>query len=128
LRLGDELDCDSRRVDLDKLDQFEIPLNSVFRWLVCSYVDAVSVDGGQIEISASFPDTMTGPEDDYIAGLLIEKLRSEYKVARQVLWQNGIPVEVPDSVVQTKGDFTHRKRPLPREVLSEIQSKLSSAG
>ncbi len=126
LRLADELDCDSRRVDLDRLDQFAVPLESVFNWLVCSYVDAVSIEGGLIEISASFPDTMTGPEIDYVASLLIGKLRSEYKIAKSVLWQNGIPIEIPENIVQTKTDFTHRKRPLPQEVLGQVEGRLSS--
>lgn len=128
LRIADQLDCDFRRVNLDSLDHFAIPIDSIVHWLVCSYVDAVTIEDGFVEIYASFPEAMTGPEVDYFSGLLITKLRGEYRTAETVLWRNGIGLRVPESVVKTQTDFTHKKRPLPPEVTAYIDGRLTSTG
>jgi len=128
LRIADQLDCDFRRVNLDRLDHYAIPIESIVHWLVCSYVDAVTIEDGLVEICASFPEAMTGPEVEYFSSLLILKLRAEYKMAENMLWHNNVAVRVPDTVVKTQTDFTHKKRPLPPEVVAYIDGKLTSTG
>src|SRR2546426_5008373 len=43
LRLADQLDCDTRRVNMDRLQHFSISVDSILHCLMCHYVDAVTV-------------------------------------------------------------------------------------
>jgi type II secretory pathway predicted ATPase ExeA len=126
LRLADQLDCDWRRVEIDRLDHFSIPLESILHWLVCSYIDAVTIENGLVEISASFHDSMTGPEIEYISHLLLRKLHDEYKAAEKTLWRNDVQVGIPEALGTTGADFTHKKRALPQQVLELIKNELSA--
>lgn len=125
LRLADQLDCDWRRVDLGKLDHFSIPLDSVLHWLASSYVDAVSIEAGFIRVEASFPETMAGPEVEFLCRLLIDKLWNEYGPSEEVLWQNGMRLRLPRSVAGTGTDFRCKKESLPVEILEEIRDEFS---
>lgn len=126
LRFADTLDCDSRRVDLTKLNHFSIPLDSILHWLICSYVDAVSIEKGFIEILASFPEPMTGPEVEYLSRLFIEKMHMEYNIAERTLWLNNIGIRLPSGITRTSTDYTYKKQALPPEILKHIKDKLSA--
>lgn len=125
LRLSDELDCDYRRVDMNKLNQYGIPITSVFHWLNCSYVDSVTIKGGVISIQASYHSSLTGPEANYLSQLLIDKISSEYRKAENVLWDNNIKLRMPTKVDRTGTDFSSHKLPLPTELLDKLRENLT---
>jgi len=56
LRLGDELDADYRRVDMEVLNIFDIPVESKFYWWSHHYVQSISIDQGRIKLFFWFPE------------------------------------------------------------------------
>ncbi len=124
LRIADQLDCDSRRVDMDKLHQFRIGAESRLHWLMCHYVDAVSIEDGLIQLRASFPEGMSGPVAELLAGQLVEKVSAEFSIAEKALWRNDIKLRPPSGIQFTGEDFTYQKQSLPDEVLEKIKGRL----
>lgn len=55
LRLGDELDCDCGRVNLELLKIDNIPVESKFHWWCCAYVKSVHIESGKIKLFFRFP-------------------------------------------------------------------------
>ena len=56
LRLGDELDADYRRVDMEALNIIDIPTESKFYWWSHHYVQSISIDQGHIKLFFRFPE------------------------------------------------------------------------
>ena len=56
LRLGDELDADYRRVDMEVLNIIDIPIESKFYWWSHHYVQSISIDQGHIKLFFWFPE------------------------------------------------------------------------
>jgi len=56
LRLGDELDADYRRVDMEVLNIIDIPTESKFYWWSHHYVQSISIVRGHIKLFFRFPE------------------------------------------------------------------------
>ena len=56
LKLGDELDADYRRVDMNVLNIIDIPIDSKFYWWSHHYVQSISIDQGHIKLFFWFPE------------------------------------------------------------------------
>jgi len=56
LRLGDELDADYQRVDMEVLNIIDIPTDSKFYWWSHHYVQSISIDQGHIKLFFWFPE------------------------------------------------------------------------
>ena len=56
LKLGDELDADYRRVDMEVLNIIDIPTDSKFYWWSHHYVQSISIDQGHIKLFFWFPE------------------------------------------------------------------------
>ena len=56
LRLGDELDADYRRVDMEVLNLIDIPTESKFYWWSHHYVQSISIGQGHIKLFFWFPE------------------------------------------------------------------------
>ena len=56
LKLGDELDADYRRVDVNVLNIIDIPIDSKFYWWSHHYVQSISIDQGHIKLFFRFPE------------------------------------------------------------------------
>jgi len=56
LRLGDELDADHRRVNMEVLNQRDIPTGSKFYWWSHHYVQSISIVQGHIKLFFWFPE------------------------------------------------------------------------
>jgi len=56
LKLGDELDADYRRVDMNVLNIIDIPIDSKFYWWSHHYVQSISIDQGHIKLFFRFPE------------------------------------------------------------------------
>lgn len=60
LRLGDELDADCDRVNIEQLKYNNIPTESKLHWWCCLYVKSIDIDGGKINIVFRFPQEYKG--------------------------------------------------------------------
>ncbi len=56
LRLGDELDADYQRVDMEVLNIIDIPTESKFYWWSHHYVQSIYIDQGHIKLFFRFPE------------------------------------------------------------------------
>lgn len=70
LRLGDELDSDFSRVNINILKLIDIPVESKFHWWAHHYVQSIYIENGIITIIFRFPK-------EYQEGELIKVLRDE---------------------------------------------------
>ena len=60
LRLGDALDLDYRRVEIEVLKLWDIPLESKFHWWTHHYISSVSIERGKIGVYLRFPEEYRG--------------------------------------------------------------------
>jgi len=70
LRLGDELDADYRRVNMEVLKMRCIPPESEYHWWAHHYVQSVSIKNGTVELYFRFPE-------EYKDSNIIEALRKK---------------------------------------------------
>jgi len=56
LRLGDKLDADYQRIDMEILNRKDIPTESKFHWWSHYYVKSVSIGNGHIKLYFRFPE------------------------------------------------------------------------
>jgi len=56
LRLGDELDADYRRVNMDLLKLRDIPVGSKYHWWAHYYVQSVFINNGTVTLHFRFPE------------------------------------------------------------------------
>lgn len=126
LRMADQLDCDSNRVRIEDLQRFDLPPESVLRWLLCHYVDAVTIRGGVVKITASFPKTFTGPIIDQLSEQVLRKTQAEHDSGVEGLWPNYVRLRLPKKIVSTGEDLTYKKAPLPPKVEELLVSKFTT--
>jgi tetratricopeptide (TPR) repeat protein len=72
LRLGDELDADYRRVDMEVLNIIDIPTKSKFYWWSHHYIQSISIDHGHIKLFFRFPE-------EYKNNNIVEVFQTERK-------------------------------------------------
>lgn len=128
LRLSDELDCDHRRVDLQKLNDYAIPIQSKLHWYACQYVDCVVISNGYIEIHASWPSDLTPPEINYLGNMVLLKIKEEFTGVQSILWKNGIKLTLGEEVIKKKTDLTYAKPQLPPDVRAYIGTQIELEG
>jgi energy-coupling factor transporter ATP-binding protein EcfA2 len=124
LRIVDQLDCDCRRVDMDKLDQYNISLESKLHWITCHYIDIVNIKNGNIEIFASFPESLSSSIINYISGALATKINSELEICADELWKNGIFLRFNGKIFRQKWDLSGSKMLLSEDIQKIIREKL----
>ena len=126
LRLADQLDCDSNRIQISALKRFSIPCESIIHWMACHYVDSVEIENGLITIYISFPRVINGPLGFYLGDELIKKIKAEYSKCEKVLWKNAIKVKPPDNVNETPIEYDYGKQSVPEDCLELIRDKLAN--
>jgi len=113
LRLGDELDADHRRVNLEILKLREIPLKSKLHWWGHYYVQSVSIEGGRIKLYFRFPEMYKNEAG--VAALFRKRtcssIRSQLDEVNNILFDNGIRLYPKPEVVQTEYDDCLVKMP-----------------
>ena len=124
LRIVDQLDCDYRRVSMEKLHQYTIPPNSVLHWLACHYINSVNIKYGIIKIGISYPDSISGPERKSISNELIEKINYEISLCNDALWENNIILKFENKLIPESSEFTFHKMDPPTKVRKFIQDDL----
>jgi hypothetical protein len=138
LRLGDELDIDYRRADLEAMKLMAVPLEAQLRWWICYYVSGVRVLDEYITMAYRFPKVR--PDYGHLIVPLAEKgIRSalsdledilrahSVKVALakpQVRWMRAMqvmPPELEERAKQDEGVKQARRRQLDTTSLGRQQ-------
>ena len=124
-RLSDLLDCDHQRVSMERLERFAIPVESKLHWYACHYVDAVIVKGGGIKVKASWPESLSSSEIEFLGTRVIGRIEGELNTCLEVLWKNGIRLRLVPKVTKTGTSYASAKRTLPDDVQEFIRSKIT---
>ncbi|MGD0951112.1 MAG: tetratricopeptide repeat protein [Methanotrichaceae archaeon] len=91
LRLGDELDADFRRVNIEILKIRDIPLVSKYHWWAHYYVQSVEIKRGIVTLYFRFPEDYRGEQIiGALQGKIIESVRSQYLQIYDLLYDSGI--------------------------------------
>ena len=91
LRLGDELDADYRRVNVEILKIRDIPPLSKYHWWAHYYVQSVEIKRGIVTLHFRFPEDYRGDLIiEALQGKIIESVRSQYLKIYDLLYDHGI--------------------------------------
>ncbi|HII05798.1 MAG TPA: tetratricopeptide repeat protein [Methanotrichaceae archaeon] len=91
LRLGDELDADYRRVNMEVLKMRDIPAESKYHWWAHHYVQSVSIKNGTVELYFRYPEEYK--DSDIIEALrqkVVESVQKQYFEVYDILDGYGI--------------------------------------
>ena len=89
LRLGDALDIDHRRVDVDMMTLMNLPVLSQMHWWKCHYVSGVEVRDEYIRVGYRFPQDRPDYAE-FITPLVEQWIRAELAQHEALFRQNGI--------------------------------------
>ncbi len=121
LRLADTLDMDHRRVDMERLTLYDIPVDSKIHWWSHHYVKSVRVENGKIKVAFWFPDTLAAPISKFFVRRVLGKIREELDLHQDLLWDERIFLKLDTSVPATSSFEPGLARvPLPADVEAEI--------
>jgi len=129
LRLGDELDADYRRVDMEVLNIIDIPTESKFYWWSHYYVQSISIDQGHIKLFFRFPE-------EYKNNNLVEVFQTKRKESLReqffkvyVIFENyGVrfypDIEIEDTNYLSTGSL----KQVPPDLLEHINITITQTG
>jgi len=114
LSLGDGLDIDHRRVDIDIMQTLmNVPLDSQLHWWKCYYVNGVLIDANEtIQIAYRFPPRKINDYDRLIKPLVENGIRAQLALLEEIFR----PVAVKVTLAHSKTYSTPGVRTLPRTV------------
>ena len=125
LRIADTLDMDHRRVDMEKLTLYTIPIESKIHWWTHHYVKSIRIDKGKIKVAFDFPNTVAPQVARYFAGRVLDKLDDELKRHHEVFWSEMVFLSL-----ERKDGFASSfetgivKLPLPEDVQEEVNRRI----
>ena len=129
LRLGDELDADYRRVDMEVLNIIDIPTESKFYWWSHHYVQSISIEQGHIKLFFRFPE-------EYKKNNIVEvfqtkrkeSLRKQFLEVYDIFDSYGVrlyrDVEMEDTNYLSSGSL----KPVPPDLLKHIKTTITQTG
>ncbi len=120
LRLGDELDADFRRVNIEILKIRDIPPLSKYHWWAHYYVQSVEIKRGIVTLYFRFPEDYRGDQIiEALQGKIIESVRSQYLEIYDLLYDNGINLYRDIKHIETFQPSG--LDPIPNDLLDYIQ-------
>ena len=120
IRLGDALDLDSRRVNIERLSVFPIPVESKFHWYAHEYVSSLSVDNQKVEIYLEFPPSYENTHfvtrfKEHVKNEIVRQINEVYDIL------DGYGIRLYKNVVwHTK--YSSTKLPMPDDLEQYIES------
>ena len=91
LRLGDELDQDYRRVNMEILKLRDIPVESKFYWWSHHFVSSIPVREGKIKLYFTFPEESRGDEViEVFRNKVCESVQKQLDEVYDILYDYGI--------------------------------------
>lgn len=130
LRLGDTLDLDSSRVDMEVYKiKIDMPVESQFEWWKHYYVQGLVVKDGLIWIQYRFPGSMKGSKFEKAIDTLVQQhISKSYKSAENVFHEVGIILIHKSSKMRYLSDSEVKMAPVEiTKKLIEAASKIASA-
>lgn len=124
IRLGDCLDFDRRRVDIDRLLVFtNIPVESKFFWFCHYYISGEKIENGKIELYLKLPKSY---ENSIVANTInsyvYKETSTQLEEVYRFLYKYGIRI-YKDIVVHTS--YANVIREMPDELIAYITQKES---
>ena len=123
LMIADELDLQAKREDFKEIAKFTPSSYSLVHWFKHHYVDYIEIKSGIVKITLRFPEgAETYPE--LIRESLKAKLSQQIERVNPILSRatGGLLHLEPIIEFEVKFDNTGLKRPLPADVLRELQT------
>ncbi|MCP4545487.1 MAG: hypothetical protein GY835_03340 [bacterium] len=109
LCLGDELDIDHRRVDLELLKGLPLPPESQLHWWRCHYVSSITVVDGRIRVVYRLP--WDRPDyADLVVPLVETGIRERLADLEEVFWTNRVTVAL---LGRSRTQLVRLVQPLP---------------
>jgi len=129
LRLGDELDADYRRVDMEVLNIIDIPTDSKFYWWSHHYVQSISIVQGHIKLFFWFPEEY---KNNNIVKVFQtkrkESLKKQFLEVYNIFESHGVrlypDVEMGDSNYLSAGSL----KPVPPDLLDYVKTTITQTG
>ncbi len=126
LRVADTLDFDHRRVNMERLNLYDIPLESKIHWWAHHYVKSVRVEQGKIRVAFAFPDTLPPPISKFFIRWVIDKINDELNRHQDLFWDERIFLKMDESVPASSSfEQGMGKVPLPTELQEEISRQIA---
>lgn len=122
LCLSDAIDCDCRRIDINKLTYNDIPLGSRIHWYKHYYVQSVEIDKKIIHIYYSFPilaEKQKKPYELYFSSVStywINRIKEQYL---DDLSEVGIHFDIKESI-----EYDDTKIELPTEEYNYLEERI----
>ena len=129
LRLGDELDADFRRVDMEVLNIIDIPTESKFYWWSHYYVQSISIDQGHIKLFFRFPEEYKYNNIvEVFQGKSKESLRKQFFAVYDIFENYGVrfypDIEIEDTNYLSTGSL----KQVPPDLLEHINITITQTG
>ena len=129
LRLGDELDADYRRVDMEVLNIIDIPTESKFYWWSHHYVQSISIDQGHIKLFFWFPEEYKNNDIvEIFKTKRNESLRKQFLEVYDIFDSYGVrlyrDIEMEDANYLPAGSL----KPVPPVLLKYIETTIIQTG
>ena len=122
LRLGDELDADYQRVDMEVLNIIDIPPESKFYWWSHYYVQSISIIQGHIKLFFRFPEEYKNNDIvEIFKTKRKESLREQFLEVYDIFENYGVrlyrDIEMGDTNYLSSGSL----KPVPPDLLEHIK-------
>jgi tetratricopeptide (TPR) repeat protein len=126
LRLGDELDADYRRVDMEVLNIIDIPTESKFYWWSHHYVQSISIVQGHIKLFFWFPEEYKNNNIvEVFKNKRKESLREQFLEVYDIFENYGVrlyrDIEIEDTNYSSSGSL----KPVPPDLLEYIKTTIT---
>lgn len=125
LRLGDELDQDYRRVNMEILKLRDIPVGSKFYWWSHHYVNSISIRNGKTKLYFIFPEKYRGDEViDVFRDKVRTSVQKQLDEVYNILDDYGIRLH-PDVIIEEENYATEGELELiPDDLLEHIKENI----
>ena len=102
LKLADELDRDYRRVNIQDLKLWGIPVESKFYWWTHHYTQSIGIKNGRIKLYFRFPEEYRGKDtEEVFIKKTEESIRGQLEEVYDILWDKGVKLTLDTKIEKT---------------------------
>jgi tetratricopeptide (TPR) repeat protein len=102
LKLADELDRDYRRVNIQDLKLWGIPVESKFYWWTHHYTQSIGIKNGRIKLYFRFPEEYRGNDiEEVFIKKTEESIRGQLEEVYDILWDKGVKLTLDTKIEKT---------------------------
>jgi len=123
MRLGDALDMDSRRVNLENLRRWDIPVESKFHWWSHHYVKSVHIEMGKLKIRFSFPEIYReNPIIEEFTKKIIKSIQTQLDEVYDLLFDYKVKLYYDIQVVDVDYSVEGVHEPIPPDLFDYVEN------